>query len=158
MVQRLGGFLVVFLLMFSGGSFGQEKPKRDTISCWSMGDNQKLHLGQEILDSILNKLPKLNCENLLKTDCPTNDLSGYKKFTLLKLMPDIRNLSILGSEMPVVNFASLKIIPASLYATSLGFFCKKELQLDKITSVPIRFRLGSMEYVSFMEGKTLYNK
>lgn len=39
------------------------------------------------------------------------------------------------------------------YAESIGFFCQKELQLDKITPVAFRFRLGSLDYVNWMEQK-----
>ena len=35
----------------------------------------------------------------------------------------------------------------------LGFFCKWELKLDKQVRKPIRFRLGSVDYVNRMEGK-----
>lgn len=40
-----------------------------------------------------------------------------------------------------------------IYNQTLGFFCEKELQLQKITNVPFHFRLGSLEYVNWMEQK-----
>jgi len=57
------------------------------------------------------------------------------------------------------NFAvSLKspacsAVAANFYTQNFGFFCKKELQLEKITKVPFKFRLGSVQQVDWMEGK-----
>ena len=51
-----------------------------------------------------------------------------------------------------------KTIPSTFlspgyYASQLGFFCKQEIKMDKITKVPFRFRLGSVAECNRLEGK-----
>lgn len=48
---------------------------------------------------------------------------------------------------------STYFLPADFYATQLGFFCKQEIKFDKLTKIPFRFRLGSVEECDRLEGK-----
>jgi hypothetical protein len=45
------------------------------------------------------------------------------------------------------------IIPADFYTCNIGFFCKKELLIQKATKIPLRFRLGSLQQCNYYEGK-----
>jgi hypothetical protein len=47
----------------------------------------------------------------------------------------------------------LRLLPQDYYSNNLGFFCKKELQIEKLTRIPFRVRLGSLDYVNTLEGK-----
>lgn len=44
-------------------------------------------------------------------------------------------------------------IPASWYTDNLAGFCRPEWKLEKTTGIPLRLRLGSLEYVNRLEGK-----
>lgn len=44
----------------------------------------------------------------------------------------------------------------SYYTNTIGFFCRKELQVEKAVKLPLRFRLGSLEYLDRLEGKGRY--
>jgi len=52
-----------------------------------------------------------------------------------------------------LNPLSCSVISADFYTQNFGFFCKKELQFEKITKIPLRFRLGSVPYNNYLEGK-----
>jgi VanZ family protein len=49
--------------------------------------------------------------------------------------------------------ASVTLSTSNYYTSTLGFFCRKELQLEKAVRLPIRLRLGNLAYTDQMEGK-----
>lgn len=45
------------------------------------------------------------------------------------------------------------LLPGNYYANNLGFFCKQEIKFEKVTRIPFKFRLGSVQECDRMEGK-----
>ncbi len=115
MVQRVSGFLVVFLLMFFGSMNGQRHPA-----------------------------PGIAIIGLKTPHYQTNAKTFQSRFS-----KSTRTTVSFSFTSPRINL--LKLPDASYYVRNLGFFCKQELKLDKVTGVPVRFRLGSKEYVDRME-------
>jgi len=48
---------------------------------------------------------------------------------------------------------SLRVVPQNFYKQCLPLSCKGELQLQKLTSLPVYFRVGSKDYVDYLEKK-----
>ena len=137
MSQRLCRFLVVFLLMFNGEIFAQIKP-------WNY------HYGP--LDQykiIQESIKRINAEQYtifhIKTDNYVFVVWKHEAITAPGCFGGTKWLGVITK-------------PATYTKDEIGWFCKKEIQLDKITLVPLRFRLGSLEYVNWMEQKTRIRK
>jgi hypothetical protein len=60
----------------------------------------------------------------------------------LKRFPDTVNKKI-----------SLSPLPQNFYNQGLGYFCKKELEFQKLIPFPIFIRLGSKDHVDYLEQK-----
>ncbi len=48
---------------------------------------------------------------------------------------------------------SMNILPGNFYLSQLGFFCKKEWKFESATKIPLRIRIGTLEYCDWLEGK-----
>ena len=77
-------------------------------------------------------------------------LAGSTKVTAQNSVP---KQPITSWELDSLKKIPLRVLAADYYSSNLPFFCKKELQVQKITKMPIKLRVGSVEEVDRLEGK-----
>ena len=92
----------------------------------------------------------------------TKKLPSHLNLTVQPLYPSLdlmfisaRSEARSAGKLPIeISYTPENILRGNFYATHMGFVCKKEWQFEKTTHIPLRFRLGSLEYVNHLEGKT----
>ena len=126
MPQRINIILVV-LLMLTGKVFSQEKILPiNSSSIHKSGENFNPNSTAQYSDCFKGAYLKI-----MNTNKYNDNYIATRYFPLMQI----------------------SVLKNNFYCNNLGFFCKKEIQLEKITSVPLRFRLGSLDYVNQLEGK-----
>ncbi len=126
MPERIFSFLVVLILLCSSNIFGQDE----------------------------------NVENFLKnaTVKPFNSRPAGHLTYALKFSKNYfpQSSSLPGSicKSPQTIALSKPIFSKNVFnKEEFSFFCRKEWQFEKATSVPLRLRLGSLEYTNYLEQK-----
>lgn len=66
--------------------------------------------------------------------------------------PEFDSIIVIQSKEKKINPVS-DIIGPSFYSRHLGFFCRKELLFEKKIAIPLRLRLGSLDYTNYLEQK-----
>lgn len=128
MAQRIFIIVVVQVFLFSGEILGQQKNVENFSTL-----NRELGI-------------------FLKKNFPDNYLLQTKKMPVNNFKKN-NSFYYTGFLNPVFSLKEFTPVAGNYYNCNLSFFCRKEWQIEKATSISLRFRLGSLEYTNFLEGK-----
>lgn len=76
-----------------------------------------------------------------------------------KALPPLTGKTVLTAPYTMAGIKNYKyitpgmMVSPSFYSCNLAFFCRQELKFEKAIKVPLKFRLGSVQYVDYLEGK-----
>ncbi len=158
MPERSKLFLVVLLIAVSGNIFGQVVPDKvrlplnDRLSGTLSFGNQ-FKMGHGLLKKTEEVFLSRGCFNALGT--PDSIYFLQKNCWKNSKFKSIYQDSITKTKNKIIQSPYL-LKAAGIknnYVNDLTFFCKKEYQIEKITSIPLRFRLGSLNYTNYLEQK-----
>lgn len=137
MPQRYFFSVVVFIFLFCGEILGQEKNVEKIPVFIDNYTNYKGFLVGQAVNGYLIKTP---------------EKSVVSRFNSLKLYPGCGNVPTETRLFIPLNLTQ-SVLPSEYYVNNLSFFCRKEWQIEKATSIPLRFRLGSLQYTDYLEQK-----
>ncbi len=66
---------------------------------------------------------------------------------------EVKNFFMLSMKDTLHKIAPTMQVYPMFYCNNLGFVCKQEIKFQKIIKLPFVFRLGSLQYVDYLEGK-----
>ena len=137
MVQRNFFIVIVLIFLFNGEIIAQEKiVEKIPVSLNNYTDYKDFLLGQD-LSSYIYRTPVKR---------------SFNPFTRVSLVPGCGNITM--EEKLIIPWSqSQPLLASDYYVKQMPFFCRKELQIEKATSIPLRFRLGSLQYTDYLEQK-----
>lgn len=128
MRQRYNYFLVVFLLGFYGKIFPQKNP-----TCLEFSNNYEIGVNYDLGKTFIS------------------DFSPKKVSIFINSQKFYRYSGV--ESQPFYAFNLRQPVLQNHYSNHLSFICRSEWQFEKQTSIPLRVRLGTMEYVNWLEQK-----
>ena len=164
MAQRTILFLVVFVLIYCERGFSQSnlyKNQYDTVKNTS-GPRLNLPINKELLKKFeFEKELRYKGISDSYLSVPGNFInyaeyrsSGFRgSSNKVIIVTNTGQLPGTDSVRSLSPFRLKKILPGSFYTSQLSFFCKKEFQFEKATSIPLRVRMGSLDYTNYLEQK-----
>ena len=125
MPERIFIILVVLIFNFYGEGFAQSYfvEKKLGISTFYSPNSGNMNKNREL-------------KNFLKTASLGTIYHGI----------DLKNA-------PSASINSHSRFAGGYYNNPVSFFCRQELNLEKATSIQLRFRLGSIDYTDYLERK-----
>lgn len=132
MHQRFRCFLVVLMLIFTGTIFAQINTD---IKNYLYAKNIKTDTAKDSLLPV--DIFKLTSKKAIATSQAISAFKGWNN----------------SPHITIHNFNLLSPIAKNFSSMQLGIVCKKELQFEKKTSIPLRLRLGSLDYTNYLEQK-----
>jgi hypothetical protein len=130
MRQRTRGFLVVLLLMFTGNIFSQQWESDFSIK------RNKYSLTKPFS-------PLINSDTMI-----VKYIDFFRVHRIFGC--NFAYTEIATSILPLITYPSYTL---NCNTSHLGIVCKKELEFEKKTSIPLRLRIGSLDYTNYMERK-----
>jgi hypothetical protein len=70
-----------------------------------------------------------------------------------KNVPQSQRFTFITKEYDLGKIKKTKTVAPDFISKNQGFICRKEWLLEKKTGLPLRVRLGSLDYVNKLEGK-----
>jgi len=92
-------------------------------------------------------------KNNLKIELNSKLELNKPNFFLFAVRPLFSDNTFVNQRISYAEMSKSAKLNGDYYVQHLGFFCTKEYKFEKATHIPLKFRVGSLEYCNYLEGK-----